>query len=170
MAPKGASFEGVIMNGFYGGFNFGGNPLGGFDAGAFNNGLNQYLDTLRSQLVQQYAQPQQQNPFATIDARIEEYMRANGYPPRQQQAQQPAALPAPQQQNPMQLVTAAISESVSAADMELIAANIAHVPDWLRTAEGKKFVQQATAGIKKFVGGKGSGAGTDAAPETGTAA
>ena len=160
------------MNGFYSGFNFGGNPLGNFDVGAFNSGLNQYMENLRAQLMQQYA-PQQQNPYAQIDARIEQYMTQNGYPPRQQQqlpAPQAAALPAPQQQNPMQLVTAAISESVSAADMELIATNIALVPDWLRTAEGKKIVQQATAGIKKFVGGKGSGANTDAAPDAGSAA
>ena len=157
------------MNGFYGGFNFGGNPLGNFDAGAFNNGLNQYLESLKSQMMQQYA-PQQQNPYATIDARIAEYMRANGYAPRQQQTEQPAALPPPPQQNPMQLVTAAISESVSAADMELIASNIAMVPDWLRTAEGKKIVQQATSGIKKFVGGKSSGANSDAAAESGPAA
>lgn len=143
------------MNGFYGGFNF---------------GLNQYLDSLRTQLMQQYAPQQPQNPYATIDARIEEYMRANGYPPRQQQGQQPAALPAPQQQNPMQLVTSAISETVSAADMELIASNIHLVPDWLRTPEGKKIVQQATAGIKKYVGGKSSGANSDAAAEAGPAA
>lgn len=70
----------------------------------------------------------------------------------------------------MQLANAAISGSTSTADMEFIAAIIAHVPDWLRTAKGKKFLQQATAEIKKLVGGKTSCAGTDAAPETGPAA
>ncbi|MHA1086683.1 hypothetical protein [Enterobacter ludwigii] len=70
----------------------------------------------------------------------------------------------------MQLVTMAISESVSAADMALIAANFAQVPDWLRTAEGKKVVQQTTNGIKKFLGGNSSGTGADAATETGSAA
>ncbi|HGH3375625.1 TPA: hypothetical protein ACJILP_000297 [Enterobacter ludwigii] len=101
------------MNGFYGGFNFGGNPSCGFDAGAFNNGLNQYLESVKAQLMQQYAPPPQQ---------------------------QEAALPATQeqQQNPMQLVRMAISESVSTANMALIAANFAQVLDWLRTAEGKK--------------------------------
>lgn len=156
------------MNGYsFGGFgNFGGlDPMN-----PFNSGIQQYLDGIRAQLAQQYNQ--QQNPYAQIDARIEAYMTQNGYPPRQQQlpAPQQAALPAPQQQNPMQLVTAAISESVSAADMELIASNIASVPDWLRTPEGKKIVQQATNGIKKFVGGKGSGINADAATDTGAAA
>lgn len=129
------------MNGFYGVFNFSGNPSCGFDAGAFNNGLNQYLESVKAQLMQQYAPPpQQQNPYAAIDARVENYMTQNGYPPRQQVQQQEAALSATQeqQQNPMQLVTMAISESVSAADMALIAANFAQVLDWLRTAEGKK--------------------------------
>ena len=63
------------MNGFYGGFNFSGNPSCGFDAGAFNNGLNQYLESVKAQLMQQYAPPlQQQNPYAAIDARVENYM------------------------------------------------------------------------------------------------
>ncbi|WP_337036891.1 hypothetical protein [Enterobacter asburiae] len=64
------------MNDFYGGFNFGGNPLGGFAACAFNNGLNQYLDKLRSQLVQQYAKPQQQNPMQLVNAAISESVSA----------------------------------------------------------------------------------------------
>jgi hypothetical protein len=151
---------------FFGGFNLpGAGPMSSFDSAGMNNNFNQYLESLRAQLMQQYMPPQNQNPYAQVDARIEQYMTQNGYPPRQQQ---PAALPAPQEQpqNPMQLVTAAISESVSAADMELIAANIARVPDWIRSNEGKKFVQQATGSIKKFVGGKNSGA-DPVAPESG---
>lgn len=155
------------MNGIYG---FGGYGMSGFDPmNMLSGNLQQYLDGIKQQISQQYTH--QQNPYAQIDARIEAYMTQNGYPPRQQQQQLPApqaaALPPPQQQNPMQLVTAAISESVSAADMELIATNIAMVPDWLRTTEGKKIVQQATAGIKKFVGGKSSAANSDATTDTG---
>lgn len=132
---------------------FGGlNPYAGLTAQ-----LEKQLEELKGMTRQaaQQARPGFDPAFTNmIRSEVELYM---------QQRQQPA------QQNPMQLVTAAISESVSAADMELIASNIALVPDWLRTTEGKKFVQQATAGIKKFVGGKSSGATTDAAPDAGPA-
>lgn len=78
-----------------------------------------------------------------------------------QQRQQPAP------QNPMQMIAAAISESISGADMELIATNIQRIPEWIRSTEGKEFAQLAADSIKKHLGGSnGADTATTVAAET----
>lgn len=119
--------------------------------GSFNpySGLTAQLEKQLAEIKGLSAQMAQQvrpgfDPAFTnmIRSEVELYMQQRGQQPAQQQ-----------QQNPMQLIAGAISESVSASDMEMIAGNINLVPDWLRSKDGREFVQMATESLKKYMGG-----------------